>query len=1301
MSYPRSLSDPKAIHKLLLRKEYAQLKPTLHEPTLSDLDMDIQKSGNLQLNTYQKFVNNLISPNTPYTRLLIKHETGTGKTVTIVSTAMQFAKGFSEKFKILESIETEDHVPSVVIIGFSKQIFYKEILRRPEFGFVTREEVVEHQRLRSIASQTGLKSDRDASTEYHSMLKKRLSKRSRGGMFKFYGYKEFFNRLFIFTEEGIEKLSKEFNTQLDKSSLDEDQLLLGIKKNYIQINYELIDQLADSIFICDEIHNVYNSTEINNYGLAIRIALMIHEDPVEMSKWIKLDGKTVYQKSRMDLLQNSVVRAMFMSATPINNSPTEVIDLINLWIPIRRLREVTNKIRLNKEDFFLDNRNLKPKALEIIRKLIRGFVSFLSDTNPMYFPTYEILGEEQKIPTKSLPDRATGFKGTTIPYLKFHKCPMSTLHERTYRHVFKGTLPPDGQSLLDIVLPNPNDPKIGLFKTKDIKFQIPAAPLKWKQKNQIDLVQQSIGSQETWVITGEFMHMPALSEYSTKYAEMVKEAINNLKKDLGKTMINHQQVKMSGALFAAEVLRKNGIIDEFAEPGPNTLCVYCGISMHGHKQKHDFAPARFILIHGDIDKSSQDRSLEKFHGPDNINGEQIRFLIGSKIINEGVDFKEVQNLWVLKVPDNYPVLLQILGRAIRKGSHLRLPPEKRHVRIQIFASTNSSRYKDELSYEMRRYFEKSQDYLVVQDLERILNEEAIDASLNRNIIFPSDANTKKPGLGKLYYPLIGPQLNPSLREVDLSTFNPFHTDDELATIVYIIKRLFMEKSQVWTYKELWESVQKPPFDVQLRTDLLLEKNFALTLQNMLAFETTAQSIQIDTYSVGVVDMGKIDRLFDSDNTIITIGDTDCKIVYINGLYILFPISRIKQSKTFTNDEKRMQVLLGKNAVEISGVPDIDIENWHRYAESRVKTSINITKHLQTSSVSYDQLKLRFYRKYHKLPIKDFPTSIEIYGIDFHIRLAQDAIKYVFLVLTNPKMPFSELHEFYFKVLYFYDKLDLILFARDVQGSSIEAMYAPYVTKGTIRRKTKLEESMVKDEKHNAFLMSSILKTAGLSKPFQINVLNAFLGKSKTPQALKYKPKNVSIANVIMDFKKWYVPPTDKKNITQVYADMLPIGHFINSEQTISSDYSIPTILNLQSEQLPWIKSTEFTIPKSTLITEVENNIIVGYYDQTTSGIELKFKLRAPKHKLVKHEDSRLIERGAACNTRKKEELLDIVKMLKISDTDSTSIRSLCSAIKLDLMRREMIERRAARAAVAKNKKYTQTRWFYLHFEQSF
>ena len=71
----------------------------------------------------------------------------------------------------------------------------------------------------------------------------------------------------------------------------------------------------------------------------------------------------------------------------------------------------------------------------------------------------------------------------------------------------------------------------------------------------------------------------------------------------------------------------------------------------------------------------------------------------------------------------------------------------------------------------------------------------------------------------------------------------------------------------------------------------------------------------------------------------------------------------------------------------------------------------------------------------------------------------------------------------------------------------------------------------------------------------------------------------------------------------------------------------------------------------------------------------------------------MIERGSVCSTRKKEELHEIAKQLKI-DIKGVSIKELCDLIKFELMYRELKSRREARKTNAKKR----VRWFYLHFE---
>jgi hypothetical protein len=1296
----------------LFRKEYASLKSNAaHLQPLSKerwnestLDNNIIRDGKLQLQTYQKFPALWINPNNTNMRLLLKFDTGTGKTVTVLTIAMNFIQKTMETYRVWE----QDKSPEVFIIGFSRHIFIRELMKRPEFGFITREEIAREHKLRT-AAMNGSVLEREELSKFHTEIKKRFTKKSMGGFLRFYGYKEFFNRLFIFTIDGLTKLAALLKIDaLDRSSLTEQQILLGLEKRLIGINYDLLDALTNSAVLCDEFHHVYNAVAINNYGIAIRIALAIHDRPDIMQRWIPID------QSRMQIYKSSAVRAVFMTATPINNSPTEIIDLLNILVKLGRIQQWykdhnaidwAEKIRLEKDDFF-DGRVMRKNTAHDIAWLIQGSVSYLSDTNPAYFPTYSFDGETIKIPKSLLSSRLSTYGGTTIPYLKFIRCEMSPLHYKTYLSVFQGTLPPDGQSLIDMVLPSPVS-DIGIFKTRDIKQILKSAPAAWKAKHKIDVVKQNIGNNVLAdCIVGEFMRLNTLRLYAMKYTTMMEHVITNLKSDAGKIVINHQNVRGSGVLFLEEILRVNGILDEFSEPVTHTLCSKCGKphSSPTSQQKsidHAFVPARFVVMHSDIDSSAREHSKEKFKHVNNLDGYLYRIMLGSQIINESVDLSEVREIKIMTVPDDIATIIQIIGRAIRKWSHIRLPPHKRSVAIQIYTSALPEHLTaNDLSYEERRYLEKSMDYITIQEIDKIINSEAIDGPFNYDIINPAKSDEK--ALGHLPYE-ISPRFgkwrgivhgNKPLTPAAITnaTWEIFYGNDEVAIITYAIKRLFIEQSRCWKYDDLWFAVQEPPFDMNINTRLFDEESFVLALDFLVDENSISTGVEFGNKS-----NHSMDSLFNSLDKTIHVEGVNSRIVYIQGYYILLPIQQDRNGTDVYG--------LGKSIMAGLGTPDIDIESWSRWSGQARIMDLNVTRQLQTSNASYEQLKMRFYKAYNKTPIQEFPSSLEIYGVDFHVQLVQDAIRYCFNILTNPDMRFSELHVFYFKLLYFYDKFDLILYCSDLEGTPLSKSYDQYVTKSNIKyglhsplgaRKKGEKKEILEEDQYNAFLLSSMNKTAGLSKPFNLDRLDAFLGRHKSVDTLKSKP---FVMHRIIDDANW-IPKAAR--ITKVFSNMLPVGHFMTSLVNGAEKVSIPTLYNpafYTTKPKHGEKPQEwYVVQKFAEMLEsesVENDTIIGYYDQNPSSIELRFKLRAPVHKMVRHEDTRMMERGSVCNTRKKEELLSIVESLGIVP-DEDSIRSLCDTIKLELMRKEIIERRRARHT---KKTKARIRWFYFHFEK--
>jgi hypothetical protein len=129
-----------------------------------------------------------MNPNTTNTRLFMQWSPGMGKTIGSLSIALKFINFYN---KIQNS--GSEQIGSVWILGFTENIFRAELMRFPEFGFVTETELQTMNNLKELISQ-GSSYDIDKLNEFRIKINKRLTNRQGNGFFKFIGYKALLNR---------------------------------------------------------------------------------------------------------------------------------------------------------------------------------------------------------------------------------------------------------------------------------------------------------------------------------------------------------------------------------------------------------------------------------------------------------------------------------------------------------------------------------------------------------------------------------------------------------------------------------------------------------------------------------------------------------------------------------------------------------------------------------------------------------------------------------------------------------------------------------------------------------------------------------------------------------------------------------------------------------------------------------------------------------------------------------------------------------------------------------------------------
>lgn len=1182
------------------------------------IDSIIKDNNKMILNNYQKFITNFINPNTKYNALLLIHSTGVGKTITSISTAINFINIYKEE-KNKRYVENENS-GMVYIIGFTKNIFKKELLTRPEFGIITKEELVNMDNLKKQIAKYNLEKDIATLKELNIRYSSRLKSKKGNGYFKFIGYKKLVNNL-------IRKIDLNYKLQISDIKTEE-ELQTYIDKKIIEVNYSFIEIFNKSLIICDEIHNVYNSSDINNWGMCLKLIFNHYK-------------------------QSKSIRVLLLSATPINNKPIEILSLLEL---------LNYDIKINKKDLFDKNNNVTENGKNIIKKYIIGKISYLKDMNLELYPSKDIIGE-------------------TIPgvdFLKFIKCPMSDLHFKTYKKLseeyiankniitdidindteenveyedilnitdsltqYKINLESNNRYLNDFVILDPDNSKNGIYTKIDITKKISNATRKWKTDNEIDIIKDDKLLYNT--LTGNFLSHENIKKYSTKYYKMLTIIKNIILENKGKIFIYHNFVQVSGVNFIGEVLKSNGILEQNEVPVKFSRCVICYDFKHNHnndkKNSHEFIPIRFILISSLLNKNTIEKKIEMFNLNSNLNGEEIRIIIGSQAIKESYDLKAVQNLIMVHQPVNISTVIQIFGRAIRKNSHINLPSDKRNVNIYILVSSMPSHIQDKsksyvYTFEEMKYKYKINIYKVIKKINNIFVENAIDFDINYNINFPSTETEEKNNNNDLYS--IDHISRKKLIKIDYhklndDTFNAYYYQDEINRCKYIIKRLFIEYSNIWTYNDLFNNVKKPYFKTQYNTELISENSFILALDFLVYKKSNINIVSKNEE----IKSALINNLFNNDEKYIYDINNDINIIiYVNKYYMLIKLEDYNSSKNLYDNI------------------NIDYDILYRSHQKIENNEIDINEFIKNNNINdYATIKKYFIQKYSNVDITDMFNIISEYDNDFHLAMIEEIIDYLFNLYTNPEYSVNINHDLYLNLLYFYNKFNIIIFAN------------------------KLDKEL--SEIYEQYIISTKNVTFTVSDDDDINY-NYNMLVSSLEDELNFIPKIqfTYYKKAIAETDNYLKNRSDNKKIIKIFDYLLPVGHIFTKE------------LRFYNPKKFWFNKLKYL---NSNIKFVDNPDIIGYLEKVNIGFDIVFKIKTD-NTTKKLSDKRQIQTGLNCLNIDKPELYEICKKLKIDKEKISQIKNrknnICDLIKFELIRLELEER----------KKKSNIKYFYFYWE---
>ena len=507
--------------------------------------------------------------------------------------------------------------------------------------------------------------------------------------YQFLGYKE------------LVELMKKIKKRIEASERD-------TSKHETKYRDKIRDLFSDRLIIIDEAHNLRMPSET---------------------------GKKQVSAAFLELLQCvENTKLLLMTATPMFNDPREIVWVMNLLL--------TNDKRENLKvaDLFDKGGLLTKKGMSVLLSASQGYVSYMRGENPFSFPFRlypKDIGDKNVITTfpsydnkeKEIP------KSKRIQNLQLIGSEMSPKQISAYLELMPKNLEveekPGDDFDLDGFEGEDEEASSGvqnMLQLSNIVYPTENVNRSFGSKGFTDtFIEHKNGKNYKIEYRGkdQFLSPTNIKQYSPK----IKRIVDYVLKTKGIVFV-YSQYYYSGIIPLALALEHVG----YNKLGGN---IGTGLNIEQKAPLIDGSrrPNYVILSRNKYLSPNNDKEIALSRSIENMEGEQIKVIIVSKIGTEGLDFKRIREIHLLDPWYNINRAEQIIGRGVRTCSHIDLPKAKRNTSIFMHALTMPDENDESIDLRVYRIAENKQ--YAIQKVENVLRSSAIDCNFNEaNLYFP-------------------------------------------------------------------------------------------------------------------------------------------------------------------------------------------------------------------------------------------------------------------------------------------------------------------------------------------------------------------------------------------------------------------------------------------------------------------------------------------------------------------------------------------------------------------------------------
>jgi hypothetical protein len=689
----------------------------------------------------QKLLRNYMSSSSPYRSLIIYHEMGVGKTCTAITIAEELkkiVKDSNKKIYVLRWAEID------------RQLFDINAIEKGEpLNQCTGDSYLQDNEQFGVLGTDGGSGDEQTFQQMAELcadgvkgkcetLKAKVDKVVRK-TYKFLGTKSWARDV----KKLVDSKTRNISDSAEKTR---------------RIKQILCDMFNNSLIIIDEAHELRS----NN----------------------KLVAKLVPPVLEMVLKNTTNLRLILLTATPIYDKPQNILSLINYCL----LND--KRPKLNESDVFDAVGNLKSSGKEILIENTRGYISFLRGSNPFDFPIrisarYNIPNQMldlTKYPTKDIYGNQLP-KDDKIKYLDLVNCPLKGPHKAVLLyHIKNDTIPDLTEVEIDELSDASNDSSFdsppsdidtpgNIAKLDELKDKYGDDDGDGKDSNGDGKdSKKSINIRADIGANIPKDRDPAYQmdlQISNFIYQSLEEAHNNIKLTYGNQGLNQVASLIPGKrkaytfntanyakrFFLPELKNWGGKIAAAVESaikskGPVFIYTFFNaagviplafaLEMNGFRRyRQGGSPLlesnlKDTTYRGDYIIYSGDASISQYAktyldmGKNMINEKNVKVFIGTEKASEGLNLFGYREVHIIDPWHNINKIEQSIGRAIRTGSHLHLPPQERNVTVYQYATT----FEDRESIDLKVYRICETKAIKSGKVEKILKENAFDCNLN-------------------------------------------------------------------------------------------------------------------------------------------------------------------------------------------------------------------------------------------------------------------------------------------------------------------------------------------------------------------------------------------------------------------------------------------------------------------------------------------------------------------------------------------------------------------------------------------